>query len=89
MILLQSMRPSQTWGWYGRGRNGQPGEWDEVARHAGVDRGDGTVSTYEIGGCALIAGRNGRLRMSVRGGLSSLFGTVEVRARGFRPAGVR
>jgi hypothetical protein len=28
--------------------------------------GDGTVSTYEIGGCALIAGRNGRLRMSVR-----------------------
>ena len=25
------------------------GEWDEVARHGGVDRGDGTVSTYEIG----------------------------------------
>ena len=47
--------------------------------------GDGTVSTYEIGGCALIADRNGRLRMSVRGGLSSLFGTVEVRVPRFSP----
>lgn len=26
-------------GWYGPVQNGRSGEWDEVARHGGVDRG--------------------------------------------------
>jgi hypothetical protein len=51
--------------------------------------GDGTVSTYEIGGCALIAGRNGRLRMSVRRGWPRCLARWRFARRDFYPAGVR